>query len=57
MEETLRGPVILGLPDLLGRIDLIVEKSDAWVIHDWKTSRSRWNTDQVHDAAEQLLLY
>lgn len=57
VEETLRGPVIPGLPDLLGRVDLIVEESDALVIHDWKTSRSRWNTDQVHDAAEQLLLY
>ena len=57
VEETLRGPVIPGLPDLLGRVDLIVEERDALVIHDWKTSRSRWNSDQVEDAAEQLLLY
>jgi RecB family exonuclease len=57
VEETLRGPVVPGLPDLLGRVDLIVEEPDALVIHDWKTSRSRWNTDQLHDAAEQLLLY
>jgi len=57
VEETLRGPVIPGLPDLLGRVDLIVEEPHALVIHDWKTSRSRWNSDQVEDAAEQLLLY
>jgi RecB family exonuclease len=57
VEETLRGPVIPGLPDLLGRVDLIVEEWDALVIHDWKTSRSRWTADQVEDAAEQLLLY
>lgn len=57
VEETLRGPVIPGLPDLLGRVDLIVEERDALVIHDWKTSRSRWTSDQVEDAAEQLLLY
>ena len=57
VEETLRGPVIPGLPDLLGRVDLIVEERDALVIHDWKTSRSRWTADQVEDAAEQLLLY
>lgn len=57
VEETLRGPVIPGLPDLLGRVDLIVEESEALVIHDWKTSRSRWTAEQVNDAAEQLLLY
>jgi CRISPR/Cas system-associated exonuclease Cas4 (RecB family) len=57
VEETLRGPVIPGLPDLLGRVDLFVEERDALVIHDWKTSRSRWTTEQVEDAAEQLLLY
>lgn len=57
VEETLRGPIIPGLPDLLGRVDLIVEEPEALVIHDWKTSRSRWGTEQVNDAAEQLLLY
>jgi putative RecB family exonuclease len=57
VEETLRGPVIPGLPDLLGRIDLIVETDAELIISDWKTSRSRWNTEQVEESTEQLLLY
>ena len=57
MEETLREPLIPGLPDFLGRIDLIVETDDAIVITDWKTSRSRYSAEQVDEAAAQLLLY
>jgi putative RecB family exonuclease len=57
VEETLRGRVIPGLPDLLGRVDLIIETDAELVISDWKTSRSRWSAEQVHDATEQLLLY
>lgn len=57
IEEELRGPVIPELPDILGRVDLIVETPEALVIKDWKTSRARWSAHQVDDAAEQLLLY
>ena len=57
VEETLRGELIPGLPDLLGRVDLITEEPDALVISDWKTSRSRYSADQVEDSGEQLLLY
>jgi RecB family exonuclease len=57
IEETLRGETIPGLPDLLARVDLIVEEPDALVINDWKTSRCRWSADQVEESAEQLLLY
>src|SRR5204863_3352303 len=57
VEEQLRGLVIPGLPDLLGRVDLIIETDAELVISDWKTSRSRWNAEQAEDAAEQLLLY
>lgn len=57
VEETLRGQIVAGLPDLLGRVDLIVEEPEALVISDWKTSRSRYSQDQVEDGAEQLLLY
>jgi RecB family exonuclease len=57
IEEELRGGVIPGLPDLLGSVDLIVETPEELVIKDWKTSRSRWSTEQVDEAAEQLLLY
>lgn len=57
IEETLRGCTIPGLPDLLARVDLIVEEPDALVIKDWKTSRARWSASQVEEASEQLLLY
>ena len=57
VEETLRGSIIPGLPDVLGRIDLIVETPDELVISDWKTSRARYSQDQVEDSTEQLLLY
>ncbi len=57
VEETLRGLVIPGLPDLLGRLDLIIETDAELVISDWKTSRSRWTAEQAEDATEQLLLY
>ena len=57
IEEELRGSIIPGVPDLLGRIDLLVETDDAVVITDLKTSRSRWTREQAEDASEQLLLY
>jgi len=57
VEEELRGPVVPGCPDLLGRVDLIVDTDEALVISDWKTARSRWSADQAEGASEQLLLY
>ncbi len=57
VEEELREPLIPGLPDILGRIDLIVETADALKIIDLKTARSRWSTGQAERAGEQLLLY
>lgn len=57
VEEELRGAIISGVPDLLGRVDLLIETDDAVVIADLKTSRSRWSRDQAEDSAEQLLLY
>ncbi|MGC3967586.1 MAG: PD-(D/E)XK nuclease family protein [Pirellulales bacterium] len=57
VEEELRGNVVAGCPDVLGRIDLIVEAADALVVTDLKTSRSRWSREQADDSAGQLLLY
>jgi CRISPR/Cas system-associated exonuclease Cas4 (RecB family) len=57
IEEELRGPLVSGLPDLLARIDLLIETDDALVLTDLKTSRSRWSRDHVADASGQLLLY
>ena len=57
IEEELRGELVPGCPDLLARVDLIVEEEDALVVTDLKTARSRWSQNQVEQSAEQLLLY
>ena len=57
VEEELRGNVVAGCPDLLGRIDLIVETADELIVTDLKTSRSKWSREQAGDSAGQLLLY
>ena len=57
VEEELRGELSPALPDLLGRIDLLLETDDAVVIQDFKTSRSAWNDEQAEDQSDQLLLY
>jgi CRISPR/Cas system-associated exonuclease Cas4 (RecB family) len=57
VEEQLRGGVIAGLPDLLGRVDLMVGTPRELLVVDWKTSRSKWSAAQVEEASEQLLLY
>lgn len=57
VEEELRGAVVTGCPDVLGRIDLLVETVDELVVTDLKTSRSKWSRKQADDSAGQLLLY
>jgi len=57
VEEPVRGLLVEGVPDLLGRIDLLTEDSDSLVITDIKTSRGIWSAEQVEDSNEQLLLY
>lgn len=57
VEEELRKQLVPGLPEILGRIDLIVESREALTIIDLKTSRSRWTADQAERSGEQLLLY
>ena len=57
VEEELRGRVFDSCPDLLGRIDLLIENADDLVVTDLKTSRSRWTGEQAVDSGDQLLLY
>jgi CRISPR/Cas system-associated exonuclease Cas4 (RecB family) len=57
VEEELRGPISTGLPDLLARVDLLIDADDALVVTDFKTSRCRWSQDHVIEASRQLLLY
>ena len=57
VEEELRGCLVAGVPDLLARIDLLIETDDELIIRDFKTSRNRWNEHQAENQAEQPLLY
>lgn len=57
IEEELRGAPIPECPDILARIDLLVEEADAVVVTDFKTSRARWSPETVYESADQLLLY
>jgi hypothetical protein len=57
IEEELRGPIAEGIPDLLARVDLLVDAGSGLRITDFKTARARWNQEQAEEAGEQLLLY
>lgn len=57
IEESLRGDLVPGLPELLGKVDLIVETSTELLVRDWQTSRAKYTQDQVDESAAELLLY
>ena len=57
IEEELRGQVVPGCPELLARVDLIVDTGDELIVSDFKTSRVSWNVFKVEDLAPQLYLY
>jgi putative RecB family exonuclease len=57
VEEELRGPILPDVPDLLGRVDLLVDEPETLTVTDFKTARTAWSEEQVTDAASQLLLY
>jgi putative RecB family exonuclease len=57
VEEELRSPIVPGCPDVLGRVDLLVDDGHELVLTDFKTSRSAWSDGRVVEAAPQLLLY
>jgi putative RecB family exonuclease len=57
IEEEVRAPVIANCPDLLARLDLMVESEDAILITDFKTSRARWSAAETDANEGQLLIY
>ncbi|HEY5314389.1 MAG TPA: PD-(D/E)XK nuclease family protein [Pirellulales bacterium] len=57
IEEELREALVPGCPDLLARIDLLIDTGTELVVRDFKTARSRWSQDQANESASQLLLY
>lgn len=57
VEEELRGDIVPGCPELLARVDLLIDTGAELVLSDFKTSRSTWSHEKSDDAAPQLLLY
>lgn len=57
VEEEVRAEVIPGIPEVLARIDLLIQTDEELIVTDFKTSRSSWSQDQVQSSAGQLLLY
>ncbi len=57
IEDEWRAPLIDGVPDVLAKLDLVIDRGDALVVTDFKTSRSRWSLAEVESSAGQLLLY
>jgi len=45
------------VPDLLARLDLVVDGGYELMVTDFKTSRSRWSEGDVAAAEGQVLLY
>lgn len=57
VEEEFRGAIVPGCPDLLGRVDLVVQAGPVLRVVDFKTSRSAWSPSKTLDSALQMLLY
>jgi putative RecB family exonuclease len=57
IEEELMGEIVPGCPDLLARVDLLIDTGNALLVRDFKTARGIWSHDRVTDSASQLLLY
>lgn len=57
VEEPVRGSLAPDLPDIVARVDLIWQDDKAVHVLDFKTSRSRWNAEQLARNADQLRLY
>ena len=48
---------LVDCPELLARVDLLIDTGAELVVSDFKTSRSSWSDDKVDDGSPQLLLY
>lgn len=57
VEEEISRSLLPDCPDLLARIDLLIDTEDGLLIRDFKTSRAKWSAEQLEAEAAQLLLY
>lgn len=57
IEEELRITLHPELPDVVAKVDLVIQSTSALQVIDFKTSRSRWNEEKAREAGDQLVLY
>ena len=57
IEEELRAALLVDAPDVLGRLDLVIETPDAFIVIDFKTAKSKWSDAQRQDAELQAIVY
>lgn len=57
VEETLTETLCADLPDILCRVDQIVQVGKTLILRDFKTARNRWSEQKVATQSGQLLLY
>jgi len=57
IEESFTTVLRPDLPDLLAKVDLVVQTEGSLFIADFKTSRSKWNEAKALESADQLILY
>lgn len=57
VEMEVAGSLTPDCPSLFGIIDLVIDKTDAVVLIDFKTSATRWSATDAEIASEQLLVY
>jgi putative RecB family exonuclease len=57
VEEELPGTIVPGCPELLARVDLLIDTGAELAVCDFKTSRSSWSDEKIDDGSPQLLLY
>lgn len=57
IEEEMRAPLLVDAPDVLGRLDLVIETLDAFIVIDFKTAKSKWSDAQRQDAELQAIVY
>ncbi len=57
IEEELRASLLIDAPDVLGRLDLVLETTDEFIVIDFKTAKSKWSDAQRQDAELQAIVY
>ena len=57
IEEELRASLLVDGPDVLGRLDLVIETPQQFIVIDFKTAKSKWSDAQRQDAELQAIVY